>query len=169
MRKEKPVSGGTCIGVIGAATVDESTHRLAREVGQGLGRAGAVLVCGGLGGVMQAASQGAREAGGVVMGILPGNDRRAGNEFLSLAVVTGMGEARNVLVVRSSQAVIAIGGAYGTLSEIAFCLKIGVPVIGLSTWRLEHDGGLPEPDPIRRVATAEQAVQKALELAEGGL
>jgi hypothetical protein len=110
----------------------------AERVGAAIAAAGAVLVCGGLGGVMEAASRGAARAGGVVVGVLPGADRADANRWVTIPIVTGMGEARNVLVVRSSEAVIAIGGMYGTLSEIALALKLGRPVIGLGTWRLRQ-------------------------------
>jgi len=96
-----------------------------------------VLVCGGLGGVMAAACRGAVSAGGMTVGILPGSDRSAGNEWLTVAIPTGLGELRNGLVVRAADAVIAVGGAYGTLSEVALALKTGVPVIGLRTWEIE--------------------------------
>jgi uncharacterized protein (TIGR00725 family) len=98
---------------------------------------GAVVVCGGLGGVMEAACRGARGEGGTAVGILPGLDRGAANPHVSVAVATGLGEARNALVVRAADALIAVGGAYGTLSEIALALKAGKRVVGLGTWRIE--------------------------------
>lgn len=164
-------NGGTTaaafVGVIGASEVDAATAQVARQVGQLLAQAGAVLVCGGLGGVMEAAAEGARSRDGTTLGILPGTDRGAANRFISIPIVTGLGEARNVVVVRTSQAVIAIGGLYGTLSEIAFCLKLGVPVVGLGTWRPAHDG-FDLPDLVHRAGTPRDAVQKALELCPGG-
>jgi uncharacterized protein (TIGR00725 family) len=96
-----------------------------------------VVVCGGLGGVMEAACRGARSEGGAAVGILPGLDRGAANRHVSIAIATGLGEARNALVVRAADALIAVGGAYGTLSEIALALKTGKPVIGLGTWEIE--------------------------------
>jgi uncharacterized protein (TIGR00725 family) len=96
-----------------------------------------VLVCGGLGGVMEAACTGAKGGGGTTIGILPGTDRAAANPFVDFAIPTGLGEARNALVVRAADALIAIGGGYGTLSEIAFALKAGKPVVGLGTWEIE--------------------------------
>lgn len=139
---------------------------MAEAVGAGLAQAGATVVCGGLGGVMQAGARGAEAAGGVVVGLLPGEDRSAGNPHLTVAVPTGLGDARNVLVVRAADALIAIGGAYGTLSEVGFALKTGRPVIGLHTWELRRDGQI---DPgIQVVATAEQAVAEALRAAAGG-
>jgi uncharacterized protein (TIGR00725 family) len=110
---------------------------VAEEVGRLLARRGAVVVCGGLGGVMEAACRGARSEGGTAVGILPGLDRGAANPHVSVAVASGLGEARNALVVRAADALIAVGGAYGTLSEIALALKAGKPVIGLGTWEIE--------------------------------
>jgi uncharacterized protein (TIGR00725 family) len=110
---------------------------VAEEVGRLLAQAGAVVVTGGLGGVMEAASKGAREAGGTTLGLLPGADRREANAWLSVAVPTGMGEMRNALVVRSADGVVAVGGEWGTLSEIAFARKTGKPVVGLGSWDLD--------------------------------
>jgi uncharacterized protein (TIGR00725 family) len=108
----------------------------AEAVGTQLARRGAVLVSGGLGGVMAAACRGAHEAGGLTLGILPGSDRAAANPWVTVAVATGLGELRNGLVVRAADAVIAVAGEYGTLSEIALALKAGKPVVGLGTWRI---------------------------------
>lgn len=145
----------------GAAGADELAA--AEEIGRLLAEAGAVVVCGGLGGVMEAACRGARSADGVTLGILPGRDRRDANPYVGVAVPTGLGEARNALVVRAADAVIAIGGAYGTLSEIAFALKGGTPVVGLGTWELSRGG---EPDTgIQRVSSAGEAARRALDLA----
>jgi uncharacterized protein (TIGR00725 family) len=110
---------------------------VAEEVGRLLAEAGAVVVTGGMGGVMEAASKGAREAGGTTLGVLPGGDRRDANPWLTVAVPTGMGEARNALVVRAADCVIAVGGAWGTLSEIAFARKTGKGVAGLRSWDLD--------------------------------
>jgi uncharacterized protein (TIGR00725 family) len=106
-------------------------------VGRELGSRGALLVTGGLGGVMEAACRGARDAGGTTIGILPGTDRSAANPYVDVAIASGLGEARNALVVRAADALIAIGGAYGTLSEIAFALKAGKRVVGLGTWDID--------------------------------
>jgi uncharacterized protein (TIGR00725 family) len=122
-------------------------------VGRLLGRRGAVLVCGGLGGVMEAACRGARGEGGTTVGILPGLDRGAANPHLDVALATGLGEARNALVVRAADALIAVGGAYGTLSEIALALKAGKRVIGLGSWQI---------DGVRPAAGPEAAVEAAL-------
>ncbi len=122
------------IGVIGAGECDEALARRAEEVGQGLAEAGAVLVCGGMGGVMAAACRGAKLAGGLTVGILPGQDRVEANPFVDIAVATGINEARNLAIIRTADALIAVGGSFGTLSEIGFALKAGKRVIGLETW-----------------------------------
>jgi uncharacterized protein (TIGR00725 family) len=135
----------------------------AEEVGRLLAEAGAVVVCGGLGGAMEAACRGAKSAGGTTLGILPGRDRMEANRFVDVAVATGLGEARNALVVRAADALVAVGGGYGTLSEIALALKAGTPVVGLGTWELARSG---EPDPgIVRAGDPGTAVETALELA----
>jgi uncharacterized protein (TIGR00725 family) len=121
------------IGVIGSGSCDEATAALARRVGEGIAAADAVLVCGGLGGVMEAAARGAREAGGLTVGILPGADPAAANAGIAVAIPSGLGEARNALVVNSSDAAVAVAGGWGTLSEAAFCLQKGVPLILLAS------------------------------------
>ncbi len=136
---------------------------VAEEVGREIARRGAALVCGGLGGVMEAACRGAKSAGGLTIGILPGGDRRAANRHVDVPIVTGLGEARNVLVVRTAQAVVAVDGEYGTLSEIAFALKLGIPVVGLDTWQLAR-GGREVRDIVVAHSPAE-AVEKAIALA----
>jgi uncharacterized protein (TIGR00725 family) len=154
------------VAVVGGdAAATEADRAAALEVGRELARRGCVLVCGGLGGVMEAACRGAVEAGGVTIGILPGSDPADGNAYLTVAVPTGMGEMRNALVVRAADAVIAIGGEYGTLSEIAFALKTGRPVVGLGTWELAREG-VPD-DSIARCEDAAEAVERAL--SAGGL
>jgi uncharacterized protein (TIGR00725 family) len=122
-------------------------------VGRGLAQAGAVVVCGGLGGVMEAVCRGAQEAGGTTVGLLPGADRAAANPHVSVAIPTGLGELRNGLVVRASDVVIAIAGGYGTLSEVALALKVGTRVIGLDTWAIEG---------IEPATSAEEAVGMAV-------
>lgn len=132
------------IAVIGAGEANAAEQRLAFEAGLEIGRRGHTLVCGGRGGVMREACRGAREAGGRTIGILPGADRSEANEFVDFAIVTGLGEARNTIVVRTADALIAIGGRYGTLSEIAFAFICGKPVAGLRTWQLSApDGSIP--------------------------
>ncbi|TDA70239.1 MAG: TIGR00725 family protein [Clostridia bacterium] len=139
------------LGVIGAGECDSTIWDLAYQVGEEIARHGAIMICGGLGGVMEAAAAGCRAAGGMCIGILPGPDRVGANRFLTASIVTGMGEARNAIVVRSSEAVIAIAGGYGTLSEIGLALKAGIPVVGLETWGLSRNG---RPESSIRVATS---------------
>jgi uncharacterized protein (TIGR00725 family) len=125
------------IAVIGGSDVGPETTARARQVGREVARRGAVLLCGGLGGVMAAAAQGAREAGGVSLGILPQGDRRQANPYLTYSIATNLGHARNVLIAHSADALIAVGGGYGTVSEAAIALKLGKPVIALeATWDL---------------------------------
>jgi len=122
------------IAVVGASRCNRETAALAEETGAEIARRGGVLICGGGGGVMEAAAKGARSAGGMVLGILPGDDPRGGNRYLTMAVASGLGEARNAIIARTADALIAVGGEYGTLSEVALALKMGKPVIGLKTW-----------------------------------
>lgn len=154
---------GPIIGVIGGAAPTKKEEEAAEAVGGALAEAGGVLVCGGMGGVMAAACRGAKSAGGLTIGILPGTDRDEANPYVDVPIVTGLRCARNVIVVRTAQAVIAIGGSYGTLSEVAFALSFGKPVVGLGTWEVQRDG-LP-PAPIVRASTPQEAVERALELA----
>lgn len=146
-------AGGPVVAVVGPGDADLELVTLAERVGEELARRSAAVVCGGLGGVMAAACRGAKRAAGRTVGILPGADRRDGNAWLDVAIPTGLGEARNVLVVRAADAVIAVGGEYGTLSEIAFALKLGRRVVGLRTWELARQG---RPD--RGVVAALDAV-----------
>lgn len=135
----------------------------AETIGRGLAESGAVVVCGGLGGVMAAACRGAASAGGTTIGLLPGLDRAEANPWVGVAVPTGLGEGRNLLVVRAADAVVAVGGAYGTLAEIALALKIGTPVVGLRTWELSSQG--MADDGIHVVRSPAEAVDLALTLA----
>jgi len=153
------------VAVVGAGSADAATLQLAENVGRLLASAGALVVCGGLGGVMEAVCRGAKTAGGTTLGILPGLDRDEANAWVDVAIPTGFGEARNALVVRAADVVIAIGGEYGTLSEIALALKTGKPVVGIETWELAKKG-VPASG-IVRVSTAEDAVTRALGLARG--
>lgn len=147
------------IAVVGPGKCDEKTCQLAREVGRLIAERGGVVVCGGLGGVMDAAADGASAAGGRAVGILPGDTRAGASRHLSVAIPTGLGEARNALVVRAADAVIAIAGEYGTLSEIGLALKIGRPVIGLRTWEL-HKAGRKDAGVVE-VSGPEEAVRTA--------
>jgi hypothetical protein len=133
---------------------------LAETVGALLAERGATVICGGLGGVMEAVCRGAKSKGGLTIGVLPGEDSNLANPYVDIPIVTGVGYARNMAVVKSARAVIAIGGNYGTLSEIAYALKKGIPVIGLNTWSLSRNG--QESDPIIRVHSAAEAVDKAI-------
>ena len=152
------------IAVVGPSAGTPTELALGEGVGRALAEAGAVLVCGGMGGVMEAAAGGCVEAGGTTIGILPGPSRLEANPYLTVAVATGMGEARNAVVVRTADAVIAIHGEFGTLSEIALALKMGKPVVGLGTWELAK-AGVPV-ETIVRATTAEEAVRDALRLAD---
>ncbi|MFA4835320.1 MAG: TIGR00725 family protein [Dehalococcoidia bacterium] len=149
------------IGVIGGGKCSRKVARLAEEVGRELAERGATVICGGLGGVMESVCKGAREAGGQTIGILPGNSPADANPYVDIPIVTGMGEMRNVVIIKSARAVIAIDGEYGTLSEIGHALKRGVPVIGLSTWALSKEG--KADGSIIIAENAKDAVQKALE------
>lgn len=139
---------------------------MAEAVGRALADRGAVLVCGGLGGIMEAACRGAKSAGGLTIGILPGDDRRSANHYVDVPIVTGMGHARNVIVAKTAQAVIAIDGGYGTLSEIALALQNGIRVIGLGTWTLSLHGKLDNS--VVQARNAEEAVDSAIAAAEDG-
>jgi uncharacterized protein (TIGR00725 family) len=138
--------GERYVAVVGPSEATPEEIARAEEVGRQLAARGAVVVCGGLGGVMEAVARGASSAGGTVLGILPGTDRSDANEHVTVAIATGMGEMRNPLVVRAADAVVAVGGAYGTLSEIAFALRTGVPVVGIGTWELDDVIDAPDPD-----------------------
>lgn len=145
------------ISVIGAGTCSPEIFKTAEKVGSLIAQRESVLITGGLQGIMEAASKGAREAGGITVGILPGFTKDEANKYVTIPITTGMSHARNVIIVRSADAVIAVSGEYGTLSEIAIALKLGKPVIGIHTW--EHIDGVVSVD------TAEEAVNKAFELA----
>jgi len=157
-------TGPLYIAVIGGGgDVAPGPSAMADTVGHAIAEAGAVLVCGGLDGVMEAACRGAHRAGGITVGILPGRDRGAANAHVDIAIPTGLGEARNALVVRAADAVVAVAGEYGTLSEIALALQAGIPVVGLDTWELGR-GGEPD-DAVVRATDPAQAVGLALSLA----
>jgi len=125
------------VAVVGPGEASSEERAAAEEVGRALAGAGAVVVCGGLGGVMEAACRGAHEAGGTTLGLLPGFDRGDANPYVDVAVATGLGEARNALVARAADALVAVGGGYGTLSEIALALKAGKTVVGVGSWEIE--------------------------------
>jgi uncharacterized protein (TIGR00725 family) len=151
------------IAVIGPSAATEAELAAAREVGAALAAAGAVVLCGGMGGVMAAVASGASEAGGLAVGILPGEDRAGAAAGLGVAVLTGVGEARNVILVRSADAMIAVGCSWGTLSEVAIAMGRGTPVVMIGGWTLRDHEGRPVPGP-RQVADPVEAVATALEL-----
>ena len=151
------------ISVIGAGRPTADVALLAELVGLELAKRGATVVCGGLGGVMEAVCRGSKLAGGTTIGILPWNDPGDANPWVDIPICTGIGYARNVIVVKSGRAVIAVGGAFGTLSEIGHALGDNIPVIGLSTWQLSRNGGI---DPSILVASdPADAVHQALQAA----
>lgn len=149
-----------CIGVIGAGRCAKKLKDQAYAVGAAIAKEKAVLVCGGLKGVMEAAAQGAKDAGGITVGIIPGQDRSEANPYCDIVVPTGVGEARNVIVVQCSDAVVALHGKYGTISEMAFCLKLKKPLVSLVKWDI-----LPEvvtvPDPVAAVKEAIKLARNA--------
>jgi uncharacterized protein (TIGR00725 family) len=151
------------VAVVGSGEPASPHADVAEWVGRSLADRGAIVVTGGLGGVMEAASRGAHEAGGTTVGILPGSDRSAANPFVDIAIPTGLGEARNALVARAADALIAIGGSWGTLSEIALAMRAGKRVVGLRSWEVRN------PDrPSERILAA-SGPQEAVELALEGL
>lgn len=153
------------VAVCGGSECTEEEAGLAEEVGRLLARAGAVILCGGLRGVMDAVAKGAEAERGTTIGILPGLDRKDQSSHLTLSIPTGMGEARNILVVTAADAVIAVAGEFGTLSEVAFALRLGIPVVGLRTWELAKHGG-ERVDAFPTADTPADAVRLALEAAK---
>jgi uncharacterized protein (TIGR00725 family) len=151
------MGANSIIGVIGAGTCDDRIRDLAYRVGKGIAAAGYPLICGGLGGVMAAACRGAHSAGGMTIGVLPGDSPDLANRHVTIPIATGIGIARNVIIVRSSRVLIAISGGSGTLSEIAFALQLGVPVVSL-------ESHTPSPD-ITIATDPDDAVRAALQLA----
>jgi uncharacterized protein (TIGR00725 family) len=147
------------IAVIGDASANENVYTIAEEVGKRIAENNWTTITGGLSGVMEAAMKGAKKTGGMTMGILPGFSKKDANKYVDIPVVTGMGHARNVVIAYTADALIAVSGSYGTLSEIAIALKLGKPVIGIDTW--ENIKGMV------RVNTPEEAIEKVLELTGG--
>jgi uncharacterized protein (TIGR00725 family) len=152
----------------GGEDVTAGDMAIARRVGSLLADRGAVVVCGGLTGVMEAVCEGSAASGGLTVGLLPGSDRSDGNRYLSVVLPTGMGELRNGLVVNACDVVIAIGGSWGTLSEVSLAARARKPVVLVGGWVVEGLSGRPEPGVVR-VASAEDAVEKAVELATAGM
>ncbi len=151
------------IAVIGGSQPTSKEAKVAEKVGRELAKQGVILVCGGLGGVMEAACKGASSEAGMTIGILPGDSRQAANSYVQIPIATSLGYARNAAVVKSAQAVIAIGGSYGTLTEIGYALQSGIPVIGLNTWAISRNSKLDNS--IIPAESPAEAVKKALELA----
>ena len=151
------------IAVVGGSKATAAEAEVAEAVGRALAEHGVVLICGGRGGVMAAVCRGSHQRGGLTIGILPGSDPDQANDDVDIAIPTGIGLARNAIIVRAAQAVIAIGGSYGTLSEVAHALQFGVPVVGLGTWHATREGHPPLP--IHYAATPQEAVELALTLA----
>ena len=159
----RPLAERRYAAVIGPHSCDPETAALASEVGAGLARAGFTLVTGGEFGAMEAASRGGHEAGGTVVGLLPGTDRSGANRWSDISIATGVGYARNLSVVSSADVVVAVGGEWGTLSEVGLAGVVGRPVVLLAGWRLEHAAGMPSE--VAYAETAERAVELAVELA----
>ena len=151
------------IGVIGSSKAEPDVLKLAEDVGNEIARRGAAVVCGGMTGVMEAVCRGARKEGGLTIGIIPSDRKGDANQFVQIPIVTGMGMGRNVMLVKTADIVIAVGGEFGTLSEIAHALNIGKKVIGLRTWKLEraHDKRIPN---LIEVDSPKEAVDLALQL-----
>src|SRR4030066_777650 len=126
----------TIIGVIGTSEASTEEYQTAEEVGREIARRKGILVCGGLGGVMEASCRGAKSEGGLTIGIIPGSSKKEANPYVEIPIVTGITKERNIIVLRTSNAIIAIGGSFGTLSEIAFALKLEIPVVGINTWEV---------------------------------
>jgi len=150
--KRKPV-----IAVIGAGKCSKKLQDMAAEVGRYIAENGGVLVCGGLGGTMEGAARGAKEAGGTTIGIIPTDNKAHANEFIDYVIATGIGHARNIIVVNSADAIVALPGKYGTLSEMAFALNAGKPIVSVSSWKLG--------DEIRQVEDPIEAAKIALDMA----
>jgi uncharacterized protein (TIGR00725 family) len=150
------------IGVMGPSDCTPEVYALARQVGFLIGSRGALLICGGGSGAMEASARGAKEAGGITIGILPGACATEANPYIDIPIVTDLGNGRNIINILTSQAVIAVHGSYGTLSEIALAMKCGTPVVSLGSWELSAPGG--EEHPLIRAHSAEEAVAVALNL-----
>lgn len=144
------------IGIIGAGECSAEVYKTAEKIGKMVALRGDVLICGGLGGIMEAASKGAKSAGGTTIGILPGFNSEDANPFIDIPIVTGLSHARNFIIVRSSDVLISVAGGYGTLSEIAIALKLKKPVIGICSWNIIKD--------IHHVQSPEEAIKKICEL-----
>lgn len=150
------------IGVIGDAFSSKEVDKIAENVGENIAKAGCYLISGGLSGVMEAACRGAKKFGGTTIGILPGFNKEDANPFIDIPVVTGLDQARNIIVVRSSDGIIAISGGYGTLSEISFALKLNIPLVGINTWEIKKEG--EKNNSIIRANSGKEAVELILKM-----
>lgn len=149
------------VGVVGSSRSDAGTNALAEEVGKEIARAGVALVCGGLGGVMEAVCKGARSNGGLTIGMIPSDRKEDANPYVQIPIVTGMGVGRNVMLVKTADVLIAVGGEFGTLSEIAHALNLGKTVVGLNTWKLDRARDRPIPGMVE-ASNPKEAVRIAL-------
>jgi uncharacterized protein (TIGR00725 family) len=156
--KKMVVDRKPMIAVVGAGKCSKKLRDMASQVGKYVAEHGGVIVCGGLGGIMEGAARGAKEAGGVTIGILPTDNKDDANEFIDYVIPTGFGEARNIMVIRAADAVVAFPGKYGTLSEMAFALNADKPVVSVNAWRLS--------DEIEQVEDPVEAAKLAMELAQ---
>ncbi|UCE25744.1 MAG: TIGR00725 family protein [Candidatus Zixiibacteriota bacterium] len=147
------------IAVVGANKCSKKLRDMAAEVGQYVAENGGVIVCGGLGGIMEGAARGAKQANGVTIGILPGDNADDANEFIDFVIPSGFGEARNILIIRTADAVVAFPGKYGTLSEMAFALQAGKPLVSVNAWNLGDD--------VAQAETPQEAARIAMEMAGG--
>lgn len=145
------------VGVIGGSDIDKKTSTLAEELGKKIAEKGYLLLCGGMGGVMEAACKGAKAAGGTTIGILPGKNSSEANPYIDIPIVTAMSHARNAIIVRTAEVLIAVGGKYGTLSEIALAKVVDKPVIGLQTWDIPG---------VIKVKTVEEAIKEIEKIME---
>jgi len=157
-----PIKRPLRISVAGSGSASPEEIALAQQVGRLIAERGAVLICGGLGGVMEAACRGASEAGGMTIGLLPGRDPGAANPHVTVPIPTGIGEARNALVAKASEALIAVGGKLGTLSEIALALRAGIPVVALHSWEIDEERA--QPFILHKAETPAEAVRLAFNL-----
>jgi uncharacterized protein (TIGR00725 family) len=155
--ESKPINDIYFIGVIGAGSCTEEQELIAEQIGREIARHNGILVCGGHGGVMKASSRGAKFENGTTIGILPGDDKKSANEYIDYAIATGIGEARNLVIIKTADVVIALPGKFGTLSEMAFCKKMGKPIVSLSNWDISDD--------IEKFDDPVLAVKRAFELA----
>lgn len=155
------------IAVVGGGEIDDDLRATARAIGRGLAEAGVVVVCGGLGETFEALMAGVTEADGTTVAILPGHSRESIAADATVSIPTGLGEARNVLIVRSCQAMIAVGGGFGTLSELALAARAGIPIVGYRTWSLQPAHIAGADDPVIPTTTAEDAVAVATALTTG--